>query len=72
MRGKRQIFNRNGVQIDILKKSIKIYMRLLTLTRQLLVTTWLLSTTSTNGSLIAIFRIEVMSNPYTFSHLNKN
>lgn len=40
----------------------------LTLTRQELVTTCLGSTTSTRGSFIATFRMQVMSKPYTFSH----
>lgn len=40
----------------------------LTLTRQELVTTCLESTTSTSGSFMATLRMQVMSNPYTFSH----
>ena len=43
-------------------------MVVLTLTRQELVTTCLLSTMSTRGSLMATLRMHVMSNPYTFSH----
>lgn len=40
----------------------------LTFRRQALVTTCLGSTTSTRGSLMATLRMQLMSNPYTFSH----
>ena len=40
----------------------------LTFRRQALVTTCLGSTTSTKGSLMATLRMQLMSNPYTFSH----
>lgn len=40
----------------------------LTFKRQALVTTCLGSTTSTRGSLMATLRMQLMSNPYTFSH----
>ena len=40
----------------------------ISLMRQLLVTTWFLSTTSTMGSVRATFLMEDISNPYTSSH----
>lgn len=40
----------------------------LTFRRQAFVTTCLGSTTSTRGSLMATLRMQLMSNPYTFSH----
>lgn len=55
-------------RLQITERQIETRLRRLTFRRQVLVTTCLGSTTSTRGSLIATLRMQLMSNPYTFSH----
>lgn len=59
----------NQADITLINKVLAYFIcYTLTFRRQALVTTCLGSTTSTRGSLMATLRMQLMSNPYTFSH----